>query len=783
MDAALNSLRKSTGLFQVRTAILTLLVAIVSYYAVRLVDVLGIPPDHIATYWPATPFLVGVLLVSSRRIWPVLIVSGLGAMALADLRYGVPTRFEMWFSPGNLTEVLVATFGTVYIFKGVPELSSLKALAKYTLIAAIVTPFVSALVGATGSLRSGYWLQWRLWLFSGALGFLTVTPAILSWVQEGRRWAQKSQNFVELAALMTSLIGCGYLTFMGTGRWQSPAMLYSLVPILLWAALRLGLKGVSTSMVVVAFLSMWGAVHDRGPFTGRGPLNNALSIQTFLLFAVISFTVLAVLVEEQKRAQEALAKEAYQLAEAQRLAQVGSWWWEPRSDTVTWSHELYRIARRDPRSRAPSYKEHSLLYTPESWERLQRAVERALETGDAYELDLEMLLPDNTTRWLVAHGEAVRDLEGRVINLRGTVRDITERKRSEEALRRSEGYLSQAERLAHIGSWAWDVRTRETFWSQEMFRILGYDPENTRPSLSNFLARVHPEDRLRAEERVEEEASGLDVVSDYRIVVPDGTIKYVQAIAEPIKNRSGEVVEVVGTTVDVTKRKQAEEALSTVSQKLIEAQEQERSRIARELHDDINQRLALVSVTLDRLKRDLPSSEVELGRRIGDANHMIADLTTDVQNLSHQLHSPKLELLGLASAAASFCRELSDQHGVKIEFRAENVPKELTPEISLPVFRVLQEALQNSIKHSGSRSIQVSLRGGPSDVELTVQDSGVGFEFEDAIKGRGLGLTSMTERLKVAQGRLSIDSDPQHGTTLHARVPLSPKTKSAGAAT
>jgi signal transduction histidine kinase len=271
------------------------------------------------------------------------------------------------------------------------------------------------------------------------------------------------------------------------------------------------------------------------------------------------------------------------------------------------------------------------------------------------------------------------------------------------------------------------------------------------------------------------------VVSEYRIILPDGTTKHLQAIGHPIKNESGEVVEVIGTTIDVTQRKLAEEALSTVSQKLIEAQEQERSRIARELHDDINQRLALLGIGLQRLQQDLPSPTIELSGRIADAWQTVRDLANDVQNLSHQLHSPKLELLGLASAAASFCRELSDQKGVEIDFKSENVPKELTQEVSLPLFRVLQEALQNSIKHSGSRRIQVSLRQEANEVELVVHDSGVGFELEEAIKGRGLGLTSMIERLKVANGRLSIDSDPQHGTTLHARVPLSTKGKSTRA--
>lgn len=414
----------------------------------------------------------------------------------------------------------------------------------------------------------------------------------------------------------------------------------------------------------------------------------------------------------------------------------------------------------------------------ETFEAVRPFFERVL-AGERIRYEVEMDYRSVGRRWISASHVPTYDANGAVSGLVAVILDMSERRRSEEALRRSERYLSQSETLAHSGSWAWNVRTGETFWSKELFRLLGYDPEQTKPSLPNFLERVHPDDRTRAEQRVAEEAAGLDVVSDYRILLPDGTIKHLQATAHSAKNGPGEVVEVVGTTVDVTSRKLAEEALSTVSQKLIEAQEQERSRIARELHDDVNQRLALLGVGLDRLRRDLPSSAIELSGRLSDAWQLVMDLANDVQNLSHQLHSPKLELLGLASASASFCKELSDRHGLEIEFHSEDVPRELPPDVSLPLYRVLQEALQNSIKHSGSRGIQVSLKGGTSEVELAVRDSGIGFQLEEAIKGRGLGLTSMIERLKVAQGQLSIDSAPDRGTTLHARVPVTTRTKSA----
>jgi PAS domain S-box-containing protein len=233
---------------------------------------------------------------------------------------------------------------------------------------------------------------------------------------------------------------------------------------------------------------------------------------------------------------------------------------------------------------------------------------------------------------------------------------------------------------------------------------------------------------------------------------------------------------------DITERKRAEEALSILSGRLIEAHEEERTWIARELHDDINQRIALLAVNLERLKQDSPAADGEVSRRLKEAQEHVSDLGSDIQALSHRLHSSKLEYLGLGPAAEGFCKELSAAQNVEIAFQSQDIPKNLPQEISLCIFRVLQEALQNGVKYSGAQRFEVSLAGALNEIELTVHDSGVGFDPEKAIGGHGLGLTSMKERLKSVDGYLSIHSKPQCGTTIHAKVPLKIKALSAGQA-
>ena len=230
---------------------------------------------------------------------------------------------------------------------------------------------------------------------------------------------------------------------------------------------------------------------------------------------------------------------------------------------------------------------------------------------------------------------------------------------------------------------------------------------------------------------------------------------------------------VVGTVTaffDITARKLADAALAGVSGKLIEAQEQERRRIARDLHDDIGQRLALLSIELAQLRQSYSTSS-EVTGRIDQLLTQTSEIGADVQSLSHELHSSKLQYLGLAAALSGFCWEFSQQQKVEIDCNTHDLPSYLSPEISLCLFRVLQEALHNAAKHSGVRHFEVRLWGAPDEVHLTIRDRGRGFDVEATKASRGLGLVSMNERLKLLNGNLSIESQLQNGTTIHASLP------------
>jgi PAS domain S-box-containing protein len=341
--------------------------------------------------------------------------------------------------------------------------------------------------------------------------------------------------------------------------------------------------------------------------------------------------------------------------------------------------------------------------------------------------------------------------------------------RSQAALRESEGRFRLVVNTIPVMIWTSDADNQWTYLNRAWNDFAGRAGGSQ--TVSMWVEGIHPDDAGRY---VEMYATAFNrrvpFEMEYRLRRHDGVYRWIFDQGVPRFHADGSFAGYIGSGIDVTERKLAAEALEMVSRRLIDAQEQERTRLARELHDDINQRLSLVGSSLNRLQRGSVGA-AELREEIAAASAQVVDLVRDIQALSHRLHSSKLELLGLTRAAGGLCAELSDRHGVAIDFQTENVAEPVPPDVALCLFRVLQEALQNAAKHSGSRQVRVSLRSVTRGIELVVVDAGVGFD-QAAARGRGLGLTSMMERVKLVGGELLIESNSGEGTAVRARIPF-----------
>ena len=269
---------------------------------------------------------------------------------------------------------------------------------------------------------------------------------------------------------------------------------------------------------------------------------------------------------ERRRAEASLYRNEQELREAQRLARMGSWWWEPATDAVTWSEGLYRIVGRDPKTPPRGFQDHAGFYTAESFARLTAAVERAVQTGVPFELALEIVRADGAVRFVTSRGEAERDGGGRVVLVRGTVHDVTEHMQAEAALRESEANLNKAQEIAHIGSWHLDVARNQLTWSDEVFRIFGV-PRGTALTYESFLAAIHPSDREAVGRAWTAAMRGAPYDMEHRILV-SGALKWVRERAEVEFDKDGRAVKGTGTVQDVTERKRAQEELLRVNRAL-----------------------------------------------------------------------------------------------------------------------------------------------------------------------------------------------------------------------
>jgi len=481
-------------------------------------------------------------------------------------------------------------------------------------------------------------------------------------------------------------------------------------------------------------------------------------------------------------AQKALREGEERLRIAAEVGRMYAWEWDPATDLIRRSAECAGILGLDAGEQG-SGKDYFILIHPDDRAGLWTLSTSLTPKEPTYRTEYRRFRPDGALLWLQESGRAKFDESGKMVKLVGMTADITERKQAQEALRESEERLRLAVKAGRMYAFEWDTETDVILRSEQCTEILNWIDDPTPDTGRQFISRVHPDDR---EAYVAMETGPTPdnptYQTTYRMLRPDGCVVWLEESGHAFFDGQGRMLRIIGMVTDVTDRKRAEEALASVSRRLIEAQEQERTRIARELHDDIGQRLALLIIELEQLRQVSPDLSVEVCSRIAALQMRTTEIASDVQSLSHELHSSKLEYLGIAAAMTAFCREVSDQQNVEVVFAHDEVPRTLPQEISLCLFRVLQEALQNALKHSGVRRFDVELYYGWDEIHLTVRDSGSGFESKAAKGSRGLGLISMEERVKLLNGTFSVESQPKRGTTIHARVPLSSRSNSSRAA-
>ena len=550
----------STRREQLLRPVLAALVVGSGYYVgAKIGFALTFQPHPVSTLWPPNSILLAALLLSRPRQWWLLLLAAFPAHLLVQVNADIPMTMILCWFVSNCTEALIGASIMRYLTVSEVRFDNTRHVSMF-LVVAMLGPFLSSFLDAAFVTlnrfgNSPYWAVFRMRVFSNVLASLTLVPLIVTWsrIKESFLKPVSWKRYFEAVLLALGLLIVGLVSFSSvTAPDIRPALIYSPLPLLLWAAIRFGPRGSSAALVIVSIFQIWGAIKGVGPFVAQSPEMSALSVQLFLILASMPLMFLAALIKELERAQEAASQKEVRLEFALDTAQQAS--------------------------------------------------------------------------------QALSD--------------------SQEKLHQSHNHIR---------------------------KLLG---------------------------------------------------------------------------------------------RLIDVQETERRRISRELHDDLNQKIATLSISISRLKRKLPMQDGDLVKELDQLRETANGLTNEVRRLSHQLHPAVLEHLGLVTALESYIVSFNDEEQINVQLTPEIGDERIPFQTSICLYRVAVESLRNVARHSGAASAAVLLKRVQEGWELRVSDPGKGFDVETFRLGGGLGLISIEERLRLLEGTCEIRSAPGQGTTLIARVPL-----------
>lgn len=739
----------------------------------------------IGPVWPASGIALGALLLYGYSVWPGVAAGAFLLTCLSPLSY----RDAAIYAAGTTLAALLGAFLVRRVSRVNCALSGLRDVLALIVLGGFVSSLVSASIGTpildAARLRgwSGFGSAWLIYWLGDSTGVILVTPVLLTFSQLVK--LRHRGRLTELAILfllltVTCLVVLGELPSI-------PVRLVAFVvlPFVMWAAIRFGIGATALSILLIAAIATVETEWGSGPFASNTPFLNAVLLDVFFVVLSASGLTLAAAMAERDQAErqrERLAREQAAMEVRLRLASIV----ESSDDAIIgadmngvvtdWNKGAERLFGYS----APEAigKHISFLAGADHPEEAQGILQTVTNGKLVKNYETVRQRKDGTEVDIALTVSPIFDAKGRIVGASGIARDMSERKR---AVRESEQRFRLVANTAPVMIWMSGLDKLCNYFNQRWIEFTGRSIE---AELGNGWAEgVHREDLTSCLDTYVQAFDRREPFKmQYRLRRNDGNYRWVLDTGVPRFDPDGSFLGYIGSCIDITDHKSAEEALSNVSRRLIEAHEEERTRIARELHDDINQRIATLAIEVGQIDQDPSGSNGELRRCIQEIQRNLWDLGSDVQVLSHRLHSSKLEYLGLTAAARSFCEEFSQQRKVEIEFSSKNIPRHLPREAALCLFRVLQEALQNAVRHGAAKQITVELRGTPDEIQLSVTDSGVGFDPELAMRGRGIGIISMQERLHLVNGTLSIDTKPKGGTMVRACVPYSLESASMGAA-
>lgn len=723
-------------------------------------------------WFPDSVLLCAFLLTPARHWWMFLLV----ALPIRLFAFGREDALLWTVSATYVNDGLKAILAAVLLRRFVPDLTRLSRLREFTiflLITVVTVPALSALAGAAEHVYLGesYWIAWGQWFLGNSLVNLVVTTAVLYWLFDDYKELRTPSPWHDFEA---GLLCVGFVLIavkaFGHLNGSSPAIIYAPVPFLLWAAVRFGPCGAATALSVLAFIAIRAAAEGHGPFSTHSSAQNVLTIQLFLFVIGGPILFLASLLRERQRAERAL-----QRSEDRYRTLVENF---PGGNMSVFDNDLRLrfLGGEDVKDHGPSEmfvgKLLAELAPPETCAIVEPNLRLAFQGRKVtYETSFR-----GGTKYR-ATATPLYSEDGSISEVMVVAANITEQERAEEALQESEERFRMLAEVTNDAIWDWDLVTNELWWNEGFETLFGYSRDEIEKTIDSWYNRIHPADRGRVVSGIHRviDQGGTTWSDEYRFLCKNGSYAYVLDRGHVIRNATDKAVRMVGGMRDLTERNLAEAAVQALPRELLRAQDEERRRIARELHDSTAQELAVVSMNLGRLEEWLEGKDPWAENLLADSLAVLSQGNRDLRTLAHLLHPPMLEELGLLGALQDYVEGFSARSGIQVKLESTEDFERCSPEIETALFRVVQESLSNVHRHSDSKVASIKLERDGNLIRLTIADLGKGLPSGlltgTADKARvGVGISGMRQRIDQLQGRLEISSDAQ-GTTVCAVLP------------
>ena len=735
-----------------------------------------------APFWFPDSVLLCALLLTRRERWWIFVLGALPIRLGATVSHGIPWWFLLGtFAIDSGKGVLAATLLRRFIPNPL-RLETVLDFKKYALIAVLLIPAAGAFGGAAMRhvLGAAYWAAWWQWFLGNVLTQLVVTPTILYWIVDAPKKIRtfSAKNWMEAGLVATVLILVGPFV-LGTGLEsrafpESPS--YASLLFLAWAAIRFGMFGATGAMAIVTAISINDVVAGRGTFAAKSPVDTAAALQHLLLLQAVPLYVVGILIEQRNGIERTLRDSEKLFRTMADTAPVFIWmcgvdklcefvnqgWLDFRGTTMEqelgggWADGIH----------------------PDDAERCLRDTFAAFDARVPFEMEYRMLRHDGEYRWILDKGVPRYAPNGDYIGFIGSVTDISDRREWEVALYESEQRYREVveSQIDLVCRYRPDVTLTLTFVNEAFCKFFR---KNREELIGKSLLKFIPTGRgdLAPQSLLSTPQQASSVTFDCEVMWAEGKRRWHHWNIYPVLDVNGRVVEIQAIARDVTERHEAEASLramhlqlNQLTSQLIHAQEEERKRIARELHDDFNQQLAAHAIGLANLQRQMPPGEGAIWKRIERLHDQAVHLGDQIRLIAHQLHSPPLNG-GIDSTLHPLCEEFSELTQLKVDLRVTGKGRVPADVVSC-CYHVVQEALQNIHKHARATSVQVSVQLMAERVVLLVADDGTGAPTDRQKSSIGMGMASMAERVKLLSGEFQFGKRENGGMLIAAEIPF-----------